>query len=357
VDTNQINLATAGQIIEGIAPSVLETSYPGSRIVTPATVGSIFNISMHGVRVEGLGFEGTAALNSALTAIKAAKLTNTDDLDFTQINTHARNVNTFTDACGRGFTAKRNTFAGGPGVDRMFVRSFPTSGIGPGLWQDLPYGFRWKDQIHENHGHGVSNLLVVEGDARQYYCGSITHNIMDIGGRLYQGGGMLDLSHNEVKHSGTTIVYLDAPTSGRFAFNMLRGTPGDLTYSPAYCFWAADKLSKFTMVGNEFGDSRGSAVYFAQDVEHGSISDNIFDNYGQDLTGIDSGILLEAGKRMKRVSIVGNTMIEGSGSDHPFCAKDGSMLNQVRMSRNTWDRAKGAFVQGAFVDEGLNDLE
>ncbi len=359
VTVDTIEMATTGQTMIGLVP-VNRGAEGGAILKTTGTTGTIVEVSAQACVIKSICFELSGTYTN-LVAIKGQKVTNTDDLDLTVQDCRFINCTTWIYAIGRGLFAFDNVGAGGTGIEKCIIREWPASGvINSGDFQDLPYGFR-KDMICRNYPHSATTFVSVEGADSIYYRGMITNNMCDNGASLFIGGfADLVLADNYVKHASSTIVRIDANSTGlTMTGNVLSGTPADTANSPAYILWLDGvTLSDSVISGNTMEYSDGSTIYFDGNLDGVLITGNTLIDWRLDNSGSDGAIATGASRTWTDVAISGNVFRAGTNSDNPIRFGASQTLVNTVVKGNTWDKATYARIYtGTYTDNGSNDVE
>lgn len=293
-----------------------------------------------------------ATAATALTAIKASRSPNTDDVDCYFEGIAFNDYNTCIEVVGRGCYVKDCLFVS---PDVSIRRSWPTSGVvSSGTdWQDLPNGFR-ADRIADCRQHGgAGTFLIVEGTDRGYYRGFLSNIQIDIGGRLFEGAfSSLIVDNCQVRHAGTTIFYFDAACEGlEINGGFYGGTLDTAASSPSHALWATSDLNKSSIQAH-FAHSDNELLRFDGDCD-GLRLDVVLENYG-DEGDEDSAILLNGGTYNALDFTL--TCIEGSGSLNPVnCSGSPTITNST--IKGTWRHTEGEIIRGAWIDGGGNDFD
>lgn len=341
--TSQLTISTAGQQLTTFFPYVNEF---GGANINFTHNGVCILITEPQVAITNLKFTGP--LTGSDVALRAARITNTDDIDFAAINCFFKTCSTAINVVGRSLTATDNRFAN---CTTCISLSWPTSGvIVTSPEQGLPLGWR-ATRILDNRAHSCTLFIETTGSDRALFRGAVINsNQMDIGERFF-AGGIIDstISNNVVEFANSTIIYIDAGGSElTITGNVFNGTDGDPAQSPARAIWfdTGSTPNKTVISGNTISYMDTDCIRFTPAAEYLSIVGNYFGQAGSRSLTFDTSL--------SRSTIVGNIFDPQIGVN--CIVASGATITNCTITGNRQDPTK-TLIGGAPTDGGGNTVE
>jgi len=342
ITSSQLTMNTAGQQLTALHPypnefggAAIQFSHNGVCVLIQEAQCAITNLKFVGPDL------------TVDTAIKAAKLTNTDDIDVAVKNCLFKTCAVGINVIGRSLNASENLFAN---CTTCITLSWPTSGTSGTGDQALPLGWR-ATRILNNRAHSCTLFLQTTGADKQYFRGAVINaNQMDIGERFFEGG-IIDsvISNNVVEMANSTIIYIDSGGSElAITGNLLNGTSGDAAQSPARSIWFAtgSTPSKVSITGNSMSYMDVDCIQFVPAAEYISIVGNYFGEAATRSISINGG--------MYKSSIVGNSFNPGTGLT--CIDATGAAIADIVIFGNGFASAK-TLLGGSPTDNGGNIIQ
>lgn len=255
----------------------------GGSLIRSEVNGACFTCASTLMTVKDITFLSDKVAYPLSVAVRAAKTSNTDDMDITIESCFFENFATCVQHIGRGLYVLDSKFAlSTNGV----TFNWPSSGVvGTGL-SAPPYGAR-KYIITGNHFHSMSRALLNE-DTNPIRGAVITGNLMDVG-RGFWGGPIVNsvISGNVIENCDTTAISIsemgDGVTiSGNYIGGMEEPAPVDAAIYQATAgivFTTTGTVSGVNITGNVIRHTQQDGILFSRAVTESVISQNVIRNY------------------------------------------------------------------------------
>ena len=351
VDADAIVSSTPGQTIRGPFRPIENDDSPCGKIVFTATTGIILEFTEANCQAQNLVFEGPSKTTSA-TAIKAARTSNTDDIEFAANNLFFDTIQICMDVTGRGFDWSD---IGTASIGTLVKRSWPTSGTEGTGFQVLPWGWR-KDQASRIRFHSSDRLLDNSHDSNAAdYQISLSDVVADQGAGILFKGQCKNSSFSNIKSKhavSTPFDFTDDIADTTFTNFNISGTPTDSANTPGAAMQFSGDMDRCTFSGINLSYLDSFGILVEGDMLYSTLSGFTINNIGMDATGTNA--CLRVVGAMTGCAVIGGVMEAGSGNHH--ISVDGTITDS-RISGIAYDHANEDLLTGSYTLSTGNIIE